>query len=256
MKKKIGIIGTIIIMSAALLAGCGPTDEKVMELETALGLMMEAKESAEETYLDITDSSMEEVLKELDEKAQKYEDIDHKKYNDTKIDTAIEEINGITAQYQSLKSGFESVLQKETEEKKEAEKHRDVQCYLINKTGMNLVSVVLHDKTTDTYSENLLGDNVTLNSGYTLMGVVLDLTKASTEYEFVVTNDNNTDFSLPCDDLASLKINETSVTLKYDSEKKTGSASLFISDSGNATSGDTETENETSSKASSTSSEG
>jgi hypothetical protein len=87
---------------------------------------------------------------------------------------------------------------------------------------MNLVSVVLHDKTTDTYSDNLLGDNVTLNSGYTLMGVVLDLTKASTEYEFVVTNDNNTDFSLPCDDLGSLKINETSITLRYDSETKTG----------------------------------
>lgn len=256
MKKKFGIIATILIMSSALLSACGPTDEKIMELETAVGLMMEAKESAEETYLDITDSSMEEKLQELDEKTKEYENIDHKKYNDAKIDEAIAEINEITAEYQSLQSGFEDALAKETEEKKEAEKHRDVQCYLVNKTGMDLVSVVLHDKTTDTYSDNLLGDNVTLNSGYTLMGVVLDLTKASTEYEFVVTNDNNTDFSLPCDDLGSLKINETSITLRYDSETKTGSVSLFGSDSGDTTSEDTETENEAPSEASSASSEG
>ena len=84
MKKKFGIIATILIMSSALLSACGPTDEKIMELETAVGLMMEAKESAEETYLDITDSSMEEKLKELDEKTKEYENIDHKKYNDTK----------------------------------------------------------------------------------------------------------------------------------------------------------------------------
>ena len=45
MKKKFGIIATILIMSSALLSACGPTDEKIMELETAVGLMMEAKES-------------------------------------------------------------------------------------------------------------------------------------------------------------------------------------------------------------------
>ncbi|MBO6242436.1 MAG: hypothetical protein J6O61_16665 [Butyrivibrio sp.] len=252
MKKNIFVLAATFIISATLLAGCGATDEKVLELETAVGLMMEAKESAEETYLDITDSSMEQKLQELEEKAKEYVELDYKRITDSKIDEIIPEINEITAEYQSLQQGFSETLEQETKEQAEAEKHMNVQCYLVNKTGMNLVSVVLHDITEDTYSENLLGGNVTLNAGYTLMGVVLDVTKASSEFEFVITNDNNTEFTLSCDDLSSLKIDETSITLRYDSESKTGSASLFVSDTSDA---GTEEENVTSSEASTASSE-
>ena len=252
MKKNFYIIIATFILSASLLAGCGATDEKILELETAVGLMMEAKESAEEIYLDITDSSMEQKLQELDEKAKEYEELDYKKFTDSKIDEMILEVNEITAEYQSLQQNFAQTLEQETSEKAEAEKHMSVQCYLINKTGMNLVSVVLHDITEDTCSDNLLGGNVTLDAGYTLMGVVLDVTKASSEFEFVITNDNNTEFTLSCDDLSSLKIDSTSITLRYDSESKTGSASLFVSDSSD---GGTDEENITSSEASTAASE-
>ena len=43
-----------IITAALMLAltACGPSDEKLSEAETARSLLVEAKNSAEETYLD------------------------------------------------------------------------------------------------------------------------------------------------------------------------------------------------------------
>ena len=257
MNNKIGILSAIVITSVALLTACGPSDEKVMELETAIGLMMEAKESAFETYLDITDSSMESKLEELDARVKELEEIDYKNLSDAKIDEIIPTVTEVTEEYQSLQKNFDEILKKETDEKTEAEKHMNVGCYLVNKTGMNLTSVVLHDLTVDEYSDNLLGENVTLDAGYTLMGVVLDVNKESSEFEFIITNDNNTSFTLSCDDISSLKMDETSITLKYDADSKTGTASFFISDTSEGTTEDDSiSSSETSSEASSSSSEG
>ncbi len=257
MKKKFGLISATLLISAALLSACGSSDEKRMEADTAKGLMIEAKESAEEVYLDITDSSQEEKLKELDAKVKEIEAIDLKKYSDTKIDETITTINEITEEYQNLKSDFDSVLKQETKERTEAEKHKNVGCYFINKTGMNLSKVVLHDITEDTYSDNLLGDNITLNSGYILMGVVLNINRSSREFEFVVTDENNTSYTMECEDLSSLKIDEVSITLKYDTETKTGSAIFFVNNSnGESTEESSSASGEVSSEASKSSSEG
>ncbi len=257
MKKRFGILSTTLLISAVLLSACGSSDEKRLEAETAKGLMIEAKESAEEVYLDITDSSQEEKLNELDSKVKEIEAIDLKKYSDTKIDETITTINEITEEYQNLQKDFESVLKKETKEKTEAEKHMDVRCYFINRTGMNLSKVVLHDITEDSYSDNLLGENISLNSGYILMGVVLNVTRSSSEFEFVVTDENNTSYTLTCDDLTSLKIDEVSITLKYDTETKTGSAIFFVNNSsGESVEESSSSSSGASSEASKSSSEG
>ncbi len=226
MKKKLNLLLITMMAGMLLLSGCRPSDEKLSEVETARNIMLEAKENARETYLDITDSSMQNTLDELDKKASEIEEMEFTKYSNKKIDEILPQITELTENYQSLQSGFETTLKTETEEKAEAEKATGVEAYLINKTGMNLTEVVLHDVTTDTYTDNLLGEGVILESGYTLMGVVLEINKDSSEWEFVVKNENNTSYTLSSDSFNDVDENGVSVTLKYNSDSQSGSAMI------------------------------
>ena len=225
MKKKITVFTLVLSMMLALCA-CKPSDEKLSEAETARGVLLEAKESAEATYLDITDSSKKSELEELSKEVAEIEALDFTKMSDKKIDGVLPKITELTQEYQSLNSEFDETLAAETKKKAEKDKYSNVGAYLVNKTGMNLTEVVLHDLSEDTYTDNLLGDGVVLEAGYTLMGVVLDINKSSADWEFIVKNDNNTSYTLACDSLAGADEAGISITLKYSDSDKTGSASL------------------------------
>lgn len=224
-KKKILLP---IITGALMLAltACGPSDEKLSEAETARSLLVEAKESAEETYLDISDESLRSTLDELSEKEAWIEALEFKKMNDKKIDEVLPEIKELTDSYQNILGSLSDTLKSETEVKEEKEKHTELAVYFTNKTGLNLKEIVLHDLTADTKSDNFLGEGVTLGSGYTLMGVSLDIYKDSNEWEFIVTDEADTDHILSCDDLRTISSDDQSIVLKYDAATGTGSASI------------------------------
>ena len=84
MKKKNGILSLVIIGLVVILTACGPSEEKLKELETAKKQMLEIKDSAEEAYLDITDSSMENKIQELDAEVADILALDLKKFSDSK----------------------------------------------------------------------------------------------------------------------------------------------------------------------------
>ena len=62
--KKKSILMMIAVM-ALLLVGCRPSDEKLSEAEQARSLLMQVKQTAEDTYLDISDTTMRSSLDEL-----------------------------------------------------------------------------------------------------------------------------------------------------------------------------------------------
>lgn len=216
------ITGTLMLM----LTACGPSDEKLSEAESARSLLVEAKTNAEETYLDISDESLKSALDELSEKEAKIEALEFKKMNDKKIDEVLPTIKELTTQYQDLYGSLSDTLKSETEVKEEKEKHTAISVYFVNKTGLDLTEIVLHDLTTDAYSENYLGDGVILGNGYTLMGVSLDTYKDSSEWEFVVTDEADTDHILTCDDLRTVSGDEQPVFFTYDAASGTGKASF------------------------------
>lgn len=226
-RKKILITMITGVLMLALSA-CGPSDEKLSEAETARNVLVEAKTNAEETYLDISDESLRSSLDELSQKEAEIEALEFQKMNDKKIDEVLPEIKDLTEKYQNLLGNLSDTLKSETEVKEEKEKHTELTVYFVNKTGLNLTEIVLHDLTTDTKSDNFLGEGVTLGSGYTLMGVSLDIYKDSSEWEFIVTDDVNTDHSLPCDDLRTSSGDNQSITFTYDIETGTGAASLQL----------------------------
>ncbi len=226
MKKRRFFLIILTALLAAALTACGPSDEKLMEAETAKGLLLEAKESAENTYLDISDTSQRAALDELALKVSEIEALDFSKMNDKKIDEVLPAISEITAGYQDIQGGLSDTLKAETQIRQEAEKHAEIEVYFVNKTGMNISGIVLHDIAKDITSDSFLGDGVILGNGYTLMGAVFDIYKDSSSWELIVTDDAGTEYSFACDDLKGKELKGAAVVLTYDKETGTGSAEI------------------------------
>ena len=226
MKSKRKFIPIIAAMMAVLLVACGPSDEKLAEAEEARNLLAQAKQAAEDTYLDVSDTSQRSLLDSLSDKEAEIELLDFTKMNDKKIDEVLPTITELTESYQNIGKELSGVLTSETQIKEEKAKHKGLEVYFINKTGMNLSKIVLHDISANTYSDNFIGDGVTLQSGYTLMGVTLDIYSDSSEWEFIITDDAGTEYTLSCDSLKGEDLKGASIVLNYDSTAAIGEVTL------------------------------
>ena len=83
-KRK--LIPLIAAFMAVLLVACGPSDEKLAEAEGARNTLILARQAAEDTYLDVSDTSQRAMLDSLSEKVAEIEQMDFTKMNDKKID--------------------------------------------------------------------------------------------------------------------------------------------------------------------------
>ena len=110
-KKSVPIIAALL---AVLLVACGPSDEKLSEAEEARNILVQAKQTAEDTYLDVSDTSQRSILDELAVKEAEIEQIDFKKLNDKKIDEILPGIAGLTESYQNVGKELSGVLTDET----------------------------------------------------------------------------------------------------------------------------------------------
>ena len=226
MKKRIIVGALTVLLTGTMLVACKPSEEKLNEAETTRQVHIGAKRSAEETYLDITDSSKKSDLDELAKREAEIESLDFTKMSDKKIDAVLPDITGLTEEYQSLKNTLDSTLSSEKNAKDEAAKHMDLGSYIINKTGLNIIEVKIHDVTADTYSDNLLGEGVVLEQGYTLMGAVLDVNVTSSEWEVIIKDENNTSHTLQCGDLKSANKEGIALVISLDSATGAGKAEI------------------------------
>lgn len=216
--RKIRATTILIPALMAFLVACGPSDEKLSEAENARNALLQAKEAAYESYLDITDSSKKARLEELEKQVEEIEETDFTKLSDKKIDEVLPTITSLTEEYQSLQTGFAEILDEETKEKELAEQTVRISVYLSNKTEKAVHEVMLHDLTKDTYSDNLLADSGALEAGYTLMGVVLDVDKDSTDWEIVFKDESGTTNSVTAPDLLNSSSGNLAIVLETVSE--------------------------------------
>ena len=224
MKKNRFLVAILMAMSVGLLVGCGPSEEKLSEAQEARNSLIKARDYAEETYLDITQSGNRAKLDELSVKAAEIEEIDFEKMNDKKIDEILPSITELTGSYESLGKEMSEVLSEETKTREERAKHLDVSVYLINKTGVNLTKILLHDITLNTFSDNYIADGAVLGNGYTLMGVTLDVNTDSSEWEFVVTDDADTEYTIACQNLKDYGQDSITLSLSEEEEVKDDAA--------------------------------
>lgn len=221
-KKTFLPIVTVALILA--LTACGVSADKISAAEEARSRLIEAKNTAEETYLDVSDESLKGQLSDLSGQVSEIEALEFGKMKEEDIDGLIPKLEELTGKYETLQGNLSSTLKTETETRAEKEKHTEVSVYFVNKTGLNLTEIKLHDLTRDAYSDNYIGEGVTLGNGYTLMGVVLDFYAGSSQWEFVVTDEADTDHILSCGDLKGEIDNGSPVILTYDSKTGTGTA--------------------------------
>lgn len=206
------------------LAGCRPSEEKLSEAQATVAEIVAAREAAEEKYLDIADTSLRPELDQLGVKASETEAIDFTKMSNKKIDEKLPELHAIIDQYAIVQAKLDGTYKEEQDQNAENAKNEQIDAYIINKTGFNLTEIKLHDKTTDKYSENLLGEDTTIADGYTLMGVVLEIHSDSSEWEFVVKDDTGSEMILECESLLGKAEDGVSFTFTFDKETGIGTA--------------------------------
>ncbi len=221
MKKRRSVLLTMALM-AVLLVGCKPSEDKLAEAEAARTQLLSARDAAEETYLDIADTSMRSELDALGVRVTEIEAIDFTNMSDKKINEVLPSITELTDSYTTVQEKLSGTFQDETAVKEEQAKNVQIDAYIINKMDADLASIVLHDITADTYSENLITGDKELVSGYTLMGVKLEIYTDSSEWEFVVTDTAGNSYNIPSEDLKKVSDKGVSLSFEYDKETELG----------------------------------
>ncbi len=223
MKKKFFL--TTLFLTLALV-GCKPSDEKLAEAEDARLQLQTARHTAEETYLDVADTSMRSELDKLGVQVAEIEDIDFTKMSNKKIDEKLPEISELMDKYKKIQTRLDSTFQNEQAINEEIAKNIKINSYILNRTGFSISSIVLHDKTTDTYSDNLIGDGEILRDGYTLMGIVLEIHTDSSEWEFLVKDESGAQSIFQCDSLKEVDECGVALSFVYDAETITGTVTF------------------------------
>lgn len=220
------ICGAGTLMTALLLVACKPSPEKLSEAEALKAALVEAKNNAENTYLDITDSSLRGTLDELAQKESAIENKDFSKLSDSMLEYYVPKMTEITGEYQSIQLTLDAKLAEDNAKREAALKEAMLNATVINNTEFTITEMVLHDMTSDEYSTNLLGDGITVAAGYTLVGVDLDIKIDSAQWEIVIKDDGGKAYSFVCGDFNQASREGIYITLSYDSTAGTGGADI------------------------------
>ena len=223
MKKRV-IIAAALMMLA--LSGCKPSAEKLSEAEGYVNQLKEYQNAAEEKYLDIADTSLRPELDALGVKAAAVYEEDFSKLSNKKIDEKIPEVLLLLGQYEDIQKRLDGTYQEETSANEELAKNLKIDAYIINKCGFDISSIILRDVTTDTYSDNLIGEGEILADGYTLMGVKLEVYADSSQWEFLVKDSNETQRVFACDSLKDVSSEGVSLVFNYDAASDSGTVSF------------------------------
>nr|WP_297703393.1 hypothetical protein [uncultured Butyrivibrio sp.] len=221
-QKKIVLITSMLM--AVLLMGCKPSAEKISQAQGVRDQLVEVRSKAEETYLDIADTSLRPELDSLGVQVAEFADTDFSEVSSKKIDEEITKMTELVGQYEEVQSKLDGTYSEEASVKQEEARHLKINTYIINKMGFDLSSIKLYDMNTDTYSENYLVNGEILSNGYTLMGIVMEVNADSTDWVFVVKSTTDTEYTIPLGDLRELT-DGASLTFEYDNESSIASVS-------------------------------
>ena len=221
-QKKIVLITSMLM--AVLLMGCKPSAEKISQAQGVRDQLVEVRSKAEETYLDIADTSLRPELDSLGVQVAEFADTDFSEVSSKKIDEEITKMTELIGQYEEVQSKLDGTYSEEASVKQEEARHLKINTYIINKMGFDLSSIKLYDMNTDTYSENYLVNGEILSNGYTLMGIVMEVNADSTDWVFVVKSTTDTEYTIPLGDLRELT-DGAALTFEYDNESSIASVS-------------------------------
>ncbi len=214
MSKKL-MLSFTTILCILLLSACGLSDENIAKVKEAQSALTKEKENAEDIYGKLTTDSFLDKLTELSTKYDEYKDLEVEKLRNKHVEDIVSGMGELTDSYKALGDEMNTELQAEEAAAAESAKHVEILCYIQNKSGLELSSIIFHDNSQGTDTANMLLEGHSLYSGRTLEGVVLPVNTDSSDIAIVVTDNvgNETTYPLTIVDIASATENGISITL-------------------------------------------
>ena len=200
MKHKVSfILFNIVIL--AFLTSCGPSEEKLAEVNTKLQALENARTVAEETFGDLIDSSYKDELDKLSIAADDIAALEYTKMKDSKIEEIIPSIESLTDDYEAIEADLLEIAEKEKAEAEEEGRYINIQGYVTNKTGKTINSIILRDDSQNKESDDLLISNVELGNNETLMGIVFEVYIPTDVWSIIITTSDDSTYVAQVQDL-------------------------------------------------------
>ena len=213
MRKRFFAAG--LLMAALFIGGCGLSEENLQLITETMDELTKTKTEAEAMFGKITDSDNQAYLSKLEEEYSEFEATEFEKLKDEDVEEMVPRMKELISSYDELLNELGNVYKYEQDSAAEEAKYKDVSCYIENKSGSELSSIVLKDVTKGESSENILFEGTTLPSGRILAGVTFTLYEESTSWQLVTTDTlgNENTYEVAFTDIDNLSQNGMSLVI-------------------------------------------
>ena len=212
MKKRLFTV--ILVLTMSMLTACGMSKENQEIAENKREELREARKNAEELYSQLTVDTFSDTLFNFEKKEDEYEALDFKKVKNKDTEGVLTGMDSLIYDYNYLSGEMEKELKVEQDLSEDLSKYHDVLCYIENKSGSELGSIVVKDSAGGD-SGNLLFDGMTLPSGRIIAGIIITLYEGNT-YSLVTTdtlgNENSYELSFE-KEMADMEENGISIII-------------------------------------------
>ncbi len=189
-----------------LLTACGLSEENKTLIKDNQIAISDAKKEAETIYGSLTDETYSTDIEELSNKSKEFEEIDIDSLKDDDVEWLVAEMTALKDSYDTLLEKLNAEYEKEKAATEDAEKYKEILCYIENKSGFELSSIIISDTTRKEDSGNILADGETLPTDRILAGVAVTIHEDSTERMLTATDTSGTEYTynLSLTDIPSL----------------------------------------------------
>mgnify|MGYP007098663360 FL=1 len=212
MLKRI-FTGAVAGVLCFALTACQPSEEKITQAKEKYGQLTEAHNQVVEAHKKVTDTSLDEELMALKEKAGEIEDYNLAEMKDEEIDRLIGTMDSMIADYEEYLAALSEIRQKEEEAVLTS-----ITLALTNQTGFTFSKLIFHEKGDKGAQVNVLEDMGALAPDQSLTGLIIQRDVDHTPWVLVLSDESGKEFTI------ELSVGEypqegVSLLLSYDEEQ-------------------------------------
>ncbi|MBD5462335.1 MAG: hypothetical protein HDR24_04645 [Lachnospiraceae bacterium] len=212
-KIKYTLLSLCILLSF-LLAGCGPSEEKITQAQELYVQLADMHNQVVEAHKNISDDSLDQDLVALAEKVKQIEQYNLNEFDDEQIDLLIESMNSIMNSYQEYLTVIDQVKEQEN-----AAVLVSIPVTLFNNTEFTFQILAMYGKNEPSQNVNALEDTSGFSPGQSITGLMIYRDVSSTPWVLTLEDASGIAYEI---ELPVKEYDESGIllTLTYDSETK------------------------------------
>lgn len=194
--RKVTLIYVLLI--CFILTGCGgPSEEKIAQAQSTYAQLVDIHNQVVEAHNEISDTSLDDRLVALVEKADKIEDFNLNEMKDEDIDLLIETMNSIISSYEECLQTINEIKGQE-----DAAVLTPILITLFNSTDQTFQKLTLYEKNDTSSQSDVLEDTLGFGPGQSLTGLMIyrDVDNTPWILELENTDGTSAEIELPVKD--------------------------------------------------------